>query len=177
MTYTLWSHGELLGESALDYVRVDPNVRMGDLHVTARGLLFIERLTQSHEDAYHAACRLRNEPVNESDLKALQADLGAERDQHERLAFELRGPDGSVLDTERIDVTDTDYLRSIGNDSCDEDGFEAERSVAECDDLYAFEDCLAEFSDESRPWLPEAPEHEPVRFQIMARLKSPWSIP
>ena len=45
MTYTLWSHGELLGESALDYVRVFPDLRTGDLYVTTKGRMLIERLT------------------------------------------------------------------------------------------------------------------------------------
>jgi hypothetical protein len=57
MAYTLWSHGELLGESALDYVRVDPNLRTGDLQMTERGLIVIDRLTQVREDCYRSARR------------------------------------------------------------------------------------------------------------------------
>jgi hypothetical protein len=67
MTYTLWSHGELLGESALDYVRVFPEVRMGDLEPTTRGLTLIGRLTQTREDSYRSARGVTNPGVDASE--------------------------------------------------------------------------------------------------------------
>jgi hypothetical protein len=65
--YTLWSHGELLGESRLDYVRVISDVRMGELQLTTRGLTLLDRLAQTHADAYYSARRLNSDPANESD--------------------------------------------------------------------------------------------------------------
>lgn len=117
MTYTLWSHGALLGESELDYVRVFPRLRTGDLQLTPKGLLAIERLTQTHADCYYGARRLNRETLRDtadpSDERTLRADLAAEHDQYEALALELRAPNGSVIATESIHITDTDYLLAI----------------------------------------------------------------
>ena len=181
MTYTLWSRGELLGESALDYVRVIPNLRTGDLHLTAKGLTLIERLAQTHADAYYAARQLRNEAVDESDLKHVFADLAAERDQYEILALEVRAADGSVIPTEDVYIRDTDYLQAIAHDR-DDDEDEALDDVAlddvlDGDDLKAFEEQLIELREDFPPWASDEPEREPARFQLYVRLQNEWSIP
>ena len=179
MTYTLWSHGELLGESELAYVRVFPRLRMGDLKTTPKGLIVIERLTQTHADSYYAARRLSSkklqDTVDSSDENALLADLAAERDQYEALALELRAPNGSVIATERISISDTDYLQAIGCEPDEEEEFPDGAS----DDVFdpaVLEQQLEEF-EEDPPWLQPAPEREPARFQISVTLQDEWSIP
>jgi len=184
MTYTLWSHGELLGESELDYVRVFPHLRTGDLQVTPKGLIAIERLTQTHADSYYATRRLNHErsrgTIEPSDEKTLFADLAAEHDQHEALALELQAPNGSVVATESIFITDTDYLLAIDSEREEEDASSpvvAPEDVLDSDDLAALELELEEFEEDHPPWAQPATEREPVRFQISVTLKDEWAIP
>ena len=184
MTYTLWSHGELLGESELDYVRVFSHLRTGDLQVTPKGLIAIERLTQTRADSYYATRRLNRErshgTIDPSDEKTLLADLAAEHDQHEALAFELHAPNGSVIPTESIFVTDTEYLLAIGREADEEDTsppIDGLEGVLDADDLDALVDQLEEFEEDHPPWAQSATEREPARFQISVTLKDEWSIP
>jgi hypothetical protein len=184
MTYTLWSHGELLGESALDYVRVFPRLRTGDLHVTPKGLVAIERVTQTRADSYYAA-RLVNRQrsrgaVDPTDEGTLLADLAAENDQYDALALELRAPNGSVIATESIYVTDTDYLIAVGSQRDEEDELPSDAAVEEgldSDDLSAIEDLLVEFEEDHPPWVQQTTERDPVRFQISVTLRDQWAIP
>ena len=183
MIYTLWSRGELLGESELDYVRVFPHLRTGDLQVTPKGLIAIERLTQTHADSYYAARRVNHErspgTVDPSDEKTVFADLAAEHDQYEALALELRAPNGSVIATDSIFVTDTDYLLAIGSEPDEEDAsppvVEVE-GVLDPDDLAALEHELLEFEEDHPPWAQSAPAREPARFQISVTLKDQWAV-
>jgi hypothetical protein len=176
VTYTVWSHGELLGESELDYVRVFPHLRTGDLHVTPKGLIAFDRLAQTRADSYYAARRLNNEnsrgTIDPSDQKTLFADLAAEHDQHE--ALELHAPNGSVIATESIFVTDTEYLLAIDSERAEEDALE---SLVDPDDLAALEQDLEEFEEDHPPWAQPATAREPVRFQVSVTLKEEWEIP
>jgi hypothetical protein len=180
MTYTIWSHGKLLGESALSYVRVFPQLRMGDLDVTPEGLACFERLTQHRADAYYSARRLREKKsLDESDIKTFHADLAAQHDGYEALALELRASDGAVIPTEDIYVTDTEYLLSIANDGeaeTDDLPGEPQEELLHPDDLKALEDRLEEFAEREK-WSPEAPEKEFARFQVSVMLSNEWSIP
>ena len=182
--YTLWSKGELLGESELGYVRVFPRLRTGDLKTTPKGLIAIERLTQTHADSHYSARRLTSEKLQDtvgpSDEKTLLADLAAEADQYEALALELRAPDGSVIATESIYVADTDYLQAIDSERDEEDEFPtdvASEDLLDSDDRAALQQQLEEFEEDYPPWVQPAPEREPVRFQISVTVKDEWAIP
>ena len=183
MTYTLWSHGELLGESALDFGRVIPSLRTGDLDVTEKGLTVMERLSQSREDCYRSALRVNKhnpDDVDESDMKALYADLDAQRDQIAALALELRASDGTVIPTDGIYISDIAYLRRIGDEREDEEPFITIVTLnddANADDTMLLKEQFEEFENQREPWLPEASEREPARFQINVMLKNEWSIP
>jgi len=180
--YTLWSHGELVGESALDYVRVISDLRTGDLHLTTKGLTLIDRLAQTHADAYHSARQLNIEPANESHAKSLVADAAAERDQYETLALELRAPDGRVIPAEDIFIRDTAWLLAIDEER---HGGEEESPTdlplddeREAGDLEAFETQMMELAEDlCPPWASDEQPREPVRFQLYVRLKDEWSIP
>lgn len=154
MTYTLWSHGELLGESALDYVRVFPLLRTGDLQVTPKGLIVLDRLSQTHADAYQTARRLNREKsqgtADASDEKALFADLAAEQDQYEPLVLELRAPNGAVIATEDIWVRDVEYLLAIGAEADEElPGVDAAPDDSlDADDVAAVEEMLERFEED-----------------------------
>jgi hypothetical protein len=183
MAYTLWSHGELLGESALDYVRVDPNLRTGDLQMTERGLIVIDRLTQVREDCYRSARRVNSAPagtVEEVELKTLYADLAAQHDQYEALALELHAPNGSLIPTDDINVTDTHYLLKIDREREDEDKNLPEGALdtdLDPDVLAALEEQMQELAEDNPPWVSREPEREPARYQISVVLKDEWSIP
>ena len=180
MTYTFWSRGELLGESELDYVRVFPKLRTGDLQVTPLGLRVFERLTQYRADAYCAVKRLnRQNPEDPSDLSTLNADLAAQFDQYAAVGLEVRAPNGSVIPTEDIYVSDTDYLVSISGDADADDEGEPDAALQESieHDLRVLEEHWARMEAEHPPWLPKPPEREPARFQVFVKLTSEWSIP
>ena len=184
MTYTLWSHGELLGESELDYVRVIAELRMGDLQVTPKGLTVFERISQTHADGYYAMRKLNRDSaagkVAEQDEKTLHADLAAEADQYAALSLELRAPNGTVIPTEDIYVKDTEYLMAISREA------DAERELSPEDGsdeeldpefLAAVEELREAFEEENESWLSEKPERPPVRFQLHVRLLDEWAIP
>jgi hypothetical protein len=179
--YTLWSHGELLGESALDYVRVINNLRTGDLHLTSRGLMVLDRLAQTHADAYYSARRLHIEPANESDEKSLVADLAAERDQYESLDLELRAPDGRVIPSEDIYIRDTEFLLAIDEERDDDDEESLKDltlvDILDSEDLEAFETQLKDLAEDPEPWVSDDQPREPARFQLYVRLQDEWSIP
>lgn len=180
MPYTFWSHGELLGESALDYVRVDPKLRTGDLHVTAKGLTIFDRISQTHADGYYAMKRLNAQEIcDEDEEKTLRADFAAEDDQYEALALELRAPNGEVIPTEDIYMQDTEYLLAIGAEAEEENRVEdpALGESLEAEALQLVEELRAQIDEDHPPWAPQLPEREPVRFQIYVSLKDEWSIP
>ena len=180
MTFTLWSRGELLGESTLDYVRVIPHLRTGDLYPTDKGLIVFERLSQFRADAYYAARRINKKATfDESDLKTVQADLAAQNNHYEALAMELHTSEGVVIPTDDIWVTDTEYLLSIAREADEEDetplSAEAAAHVEEA--VKEIQEHLRELEENSPPWLPDGPEREPVRFQVSVILRSEFSIP
>lgn len=179
MTFTLWSRGELLGESTLDYARVIPHLRTGDLYPTEKGVIVFERLSQFRADAYYAARRINEKATfDESDLQTVHADLAAQHNHYEALAMELRTSEGVVIPTDDIWVTDTEYLLSIAGDA-DED----ELSLNDVDEsrieayVEEIEEHLREMEENAPPWLPDGPEHEAVRFQVSVMLRSEFSIP
>ena len=183
MTYSLWSRGELLGESALDYVRVTNNLRTGDLHLTQKGLTVIGRLTQTRDDCYRSARRVnmeRSDSGDESSEPTLRADLSALHDQYDALALELRAPNGEVIPTDDIHVTDTELLRAIDRERDEEEESSTEDAISggqDPDFLADLVDQLAELVVEHPSWLPEAPDRPPARFQLSVTLKYEWSIP
>jgi hypothetical protein len=176
--FTLWSHGQLLGESALDYVRVISDLRSGDLHLTTMGLTLIDRLAQTHADAYYSARRLHSEQATEADLVA---DSAAERDQYDSLALELRAPDGRVIPTEDIYIRDTAFNLAIDEERDDNE----EESLTDLtlidvlrpEDLETFEAQLIDLAEDPPPWVSDEQPQEPVRFQLYVRLENAWSIP
>jgi hypothetical protein len=183
MMYSLWSHGELLGESTLDYVRVINTLRTGDLQLTPKGLTVIGRLTQTRDDSYRGARRViaeRSDSGDESSEPTLRADLSALHDQYDALALELRAPNGEVIPTDDIHVTDTEWLLAIDRERHGEEESSTEDAMdggQDPDFLADAVDQLAEWVVEHPSWLPEPPERPFARFQISVTLIDEWSIP
>lgn len=136
MLYTVWSHGRRLGQSELAYRRVFRRHRMGDFYPTDIGLKLMPIATGVSPTGIDLARMLhRSLPsvdTGETSVASAEetmrhsseyADFVAAYNHREALALELRGPDGSVIPTEWIDIRDTEFLLSLaGDDDIDLDG-------------------------------------------------------
>jgi hypothetical protein len=90
MPYTIWSRGQLVGETSLDHTRADPRQRSGDFLPTAFG----ETLIPPPEPA-----------------ESLPADIQVTSSLFEEL--ELRAPDGTPIPAEWIEIRDIANTRSV----------------------------------------------------------------
>jgi hypothetical protein len=91
MPYTIWNRGELVGESNLDYPRLSPRARSGEFLPTAYGESLI--------------------PVPPIDVDQLPP--GTLVTEGVCTDLELRGPDGSVIRIEWIEIRDNDHSRAL----------------------------------------------------------------
>jgi hypothetical protein len=171
----------LLGESELDYVRVNPRLRTGDLHVTPRGLTVFDRISQFHADGFQAMRRLNRAKglVSELDEREVDANFAAENDHYEALDLELRAPNGNVIPTDSIYVRDTEYLLALADQVDDDDASPSDLatdSVVDGDGDAVLEEQL-ELEEDHPSWARPAAEREPVRFQLYVSLVDKWSMP
>jgi hypothetical protein len=125
--YTLWSRGRLLGESELDYVRVQERHRMGDFAPTelgeklmpivtgvSRALIDLARTSRTiHEVSADGSPAGFSEGYEGMQHTTEYADAAAAQTHFEGLELELRAPDGGMVPTEWIDVRDTEFLQSL----------------------------------------------------------------
>ena len=167
MQYTLWSRGRLLGTTDFGFIFRPNGFRCGWLHPTMLG----ERLLPEAcgvAPAFRAQFILGDDPT-------VRADLQAAIDQEEALELEVRGPDGSVIATEDVGITDTHYLLSIPhNDKPEEEIVLSPEDEAEVEAMV--EEILAEhevhrFADTLEP------EIEHPRYQIQIRLVDHNDVP
>ena len=112
MRYTIWSRGQLVGETNLDFSPIEPRQRSGEFLPTAYGETLIP--AASPEDL----------PPDVQVTTSLCADL------------ELRGPDGFVIPAERIEIRDAAFTCAVvcPNPLIIQD-FARFRPNAPCDDL------------------------------------------
>lgn len=169
MPYTIWSRGQLVGETKLEHDRVDPRQRSGDFLPTAFGETLI--------------------PAADLD-DDLPPDVHVTTSQLEEL--ELRGPDGTLITAEWIEIHDTANTRSLvcpqpppdssvgarpANDSADvPDDFDLDDWDAPNDDLEFLEDAELDFAEFDHGLEAPAPGEFP-RFQIDVRLVDEHAIP
>ena len=127
MTYTLWSHGRLVGETELAYARCMVKARAGDFYPTEFGqtlmpvatgavpaAMELSRATRKAADDPCAPAEALGTPPHVVRRTASEyADFAAACDQRDALDLELRRPDGSIVPTEWIDIRDTEYLQSL----------------------------------------------------------------
>lgn len=184
MPYTVWSHGRLLGESALDYRRVFPRHRMGDFFPTEAGEKVMPIALGVSKAGADLVKSLSGAPPGSPARTHLRetsayADLAAAENHYDALELELRGPDGSVIPTEWIDLRDTEFLLSLTDDELEAARLELDFS-SEDDDFGnpppGFGDDIPDFEletdfgveDELAPWRPELifPRYQ---LQVMLR--------
>jgi hypothetical protein len=200
MPYTLWSHGRLLGESELNYKRVFRRHRMGDFYpTTAVGLKLMAVATGVSPAGIDLAKMIRGSRKGfekgkpsagwlEETLQQTPewADFAAAQGHCDALALELRGPDGSVIPTEWIDVRDTEFLLSLAR----EDEFD----IGDCDAGFprhtddgridALEEVLGLADGDDEGWALELEDdsewhaEEPFpRYQLQVMLRDDAAVP
>lgn len=194
MQYTLWSHGRLLGETDLAFVRCFPKHRMGWFHPNDLGDRLMPIIC-GIKPAFFALSdltrRLLPNPWGDRgrrwDLDTVlkgsteYADLAAANAQEDGLALELRGPNGTVIPTEDIGVQDTEFLRSLSFEEVSI--YEVERGLHEGDldeeTLAEIEEFVEEFKENSR-WVSEDEEEKESdlpRYQIQVQLIDEADVP
>lgn len=188
MPYTVWSHGRLLGESALDYRRVFPRHRMGDFFPTEAGEKVMPVATGVSKAGADLVKSLSGAPPGSPARTHLRetseyADLAAAEDHYDALELELRGPDGSLIPTEWIDLRDTEFLLSLTDDDLEAARLELDFSLEDEDDFGDpppdFDDAPDfELEDESdfddAPWRPELVF---PRYQVQVMLRDDAAVP
>lgn len=196
MPYTVWSHGRLLGETELAYVRCMHKHRAGDFHPTEFGETVMPIANGERVAMKEFAKVMRHVPLGSDDesvaarkkyraspqAKAAEAECEAATERCNALALELRRADGSIVPTEDIDIRDTELLWDIEPDD-DDLGFD-EESDCEFEDepeddpsvLHDLE--IIEEIRAARGVVPDEPSgHEFPRYQIMLRLLDDAAIP
>lgn len=175
--FTVWSDGELVGATALDYIANTSEVKFGDFTATEFG----ERAIAIRMSLRKALCA--RAPLDE--IEALHAC-------REAVPLELRAPDGRVISTDDIEITDLDWLLTLASRNEEEDDWESDVKLAEfelqeeldpdegeCEPLippellesdendFAFEDLDLSDADEGDP---DAPPRQFPRYQIQVRV-------
>ena len=138
MPYTVWCDDRLVGESALDYIANTDDHWMGDFVATPFGEEIIPIMM-----APRVAMLAR-----EDDARIQEAQR-----RRDELALELRGPDGVLIPTQLIEITDTRWLLEISESrgwGLDSDDSEL-RDELEVSDDGGFERIDAD----PPPWLDE----------------------
>ena len=190
MSYTVWSHGRLLGVSSLDYRRVFPRHRMGDFHPTEEGEEILPIATAVSRAGADLVKSLSGAPPGSPARTRLRdsseyADLAAAEDHYNALEVELRGPDGTVIPTEWIDLRDMEFLLSLTDDDLEGTSPELDFASEEEDDFgdpppgfgdapdFDLEDEF-EFDDDDAPWRPERVF---PRYQLQVMLRDDAAVP
>lgn len=178
MPFTLWSRGRKLGETELDYVRCFEKHRMGDFHPTEQGEKLMPVITGVAKALHNLA---RSTEGREDTGAAEYADTSAAQVHFDALGLELRGPDGSVVPTEWIDVRDTEFLLSLVEEhereedifgASEDDEVDPELEAAIEHDLALIEESHAN-PPEDESW----DERPFPRFQIQVGLNDDSAIP
>jgi hypothetical protein len=116
--FTVWSGGELVGETHLDYLANTSEVKFGDFTATELG----ERIIAIRMSPRKALCA--HAPWKE--IQALHAC-------REAVPLELRAPDGREIPTEDIEITDLEWLASLRHVGGDDESWEDDLRFAEAD--------------------------------------------
>ena len=190
MSYTIWSHDRLLGETDLGWARCLPKVRSGHLHPTELGWKLVPlacgvapalRHYSELRRALMAATEGETDVSAASTIETAYADLEAACANEEGLALELRDADGNVIPTKEIWVQDTEYLLSIADNAEARDREETiDRELGT--EFLAEVKALLIADEEGQPDF-EAPaegEDEPMdfpRYQIHVRLVDEADVP
>jgi hypothetical protein len=200
MSYTIWSHDRLLGETDLAWVRCMENLRSGFFHPSELGTRFMPTVcgvSPAMRELSEARQELKDAHDDQADgvsERALTqttqyADMLAAIEHERGLSLELRGPDGRVIPTEDIFIQDNEYLLSLAEKADEAELYK--NTWDETTDLELDEELQAAVEHdlellfpggvedwESGDWVPD--DEEPVdfpRYQIHVRLINDADVP
>jgi hypothetical protein len=115
--YTVWSNDRLVGETDLDYIANTSEHKMGDFAATEYGEQIIPVLMAPRK----AACA--HASLDEVELLYTR---------RETIPLELRAPDGRVIPTDHIEITDLEWLISLAPPiESGEDDWQADAELAD----------------------------------------------
>jgi hypothetical protein len=114
--FTVWSKDRLIGESELSYVANTDKFKMGDFVATEHGEKLMPIITGVRRAVVEMSRSIRSRNTSDADaeITAIEdteewADVAEATAHFEGLELQLRGPDGSAIPTESIDIIDTEY--------------------------------------------------------------------
>lgn len=116
MPFTVWCNDRLVGETDLDYIANTSQTKFGDFVATDYGEQLIPILMAPRQ----AVC-----------AQAEMEEIHRLYTRRERIHLELRAPDGSVIPTDHIEITDLDWLLSLSIDR--EDDWQSDIELAEAE--------------------------------------------
>ena len=193
-SYTIWSHGRLLGETNLGFVRCMPKIRTGFFHPTELGerLMPIACGVSPALRKLAEASRVIDEPNDQADGGAARVGFSATTTEYadlveavahrEGLDLELRGARGEIIPVEDIAMIDTEYLLSLVDENKEprpliglsvEEVKELEEQIDE-----AVQEMLDEM-DFDEPWRADDEDAESTlpRYQIQVHLFDDCDVP
>ena len=198
VSYTVVSHGRVLGTTEFEYRRWKKCHRGGsflpatdaeDLIEIAVG---VSPTTFALGKKIREMDRLRDQasPAVAARLPHLtatteHADFESACDRQDRLELELRAPDGSLIPTEWISIRDTEFLLSVSEDDDLELEYEEwseaewELSEADCNSLDEgdlFDEIEGWDDDYESEWSEESEKPFP-RYQILVSLLADEDVP
>jgi hypothetical protein len=191
VTYKVFSRGQFIGESALDYIRYDKRHAHGDFLPTELGEKLMPILTEASRLALeHARSRRTHAAAgtkeSEADLATHMADLNAACTHEASLDLELYGPDKRLIPTEWISIRDCELMLAFSDldPLTDEDippaeddpglAESVERDLALLEEQFGLDDSFTADPDDGEAWREPRPF---PRYQIGVRLLKGESIP
>jgi hypothetical protein len=156
--YTVWSNDRLVGESDLDYLTNTSELKLGDFTATEDGEAIIAILMAPRQ----AVCS-----------RAPYDEIESLCTQRESVPLELRGPNGRVIPTDDIEITDLEWLLSLTPVDWRDDDWQPDVDMPELQaDLEALAELdLDEFDVPDIELDPPGAQPSYPRYQIQVRIK------
>jgi hypothetical protein len=144
MPYTLWSHGQLLGESDFELARGPGKRRAGTFRPSPLGATLLPTLCGMAPALFAFGRMLEREnhairSFEEEDPGVLEAIVTSTPEGREMMGFakqlceldlELRDPDGRIIETESLAVNDFELFREFARQEADAERGDGEESSA-----------------------------------------------
>lgn len=198
MSYTVVSHGRVLGTTEFEYRRWKKCHRGGSFLPAAEAADLIEIAVGVSPTTFALGKKMREMDRQRDQASPAvaarmphftatteHADFESACDRQDRLELELRAPDGSLIPTESISIRDTEFLVSVSEDEeseleydeWSEDEWELSEAELDClDDEDMFDEIEGWADDYEFDWN-EEPEKPFPRYQILVTLLVDKDVP
>ena len=112
MSYTIWSHGRLVGETDLGFEYGSGNFRAGNFFPTEFGETLMPIIAEPRRLMARMARTVEDGPIDPAaDTEWLAYEAATDRES--ALELELRDPSGTVISTEDIGIRDSHLLEEL----------------------------------------------------------------